>query len=108
MLDFYQAPWAERYSSKNMLANFSNNTKYRLWRTLWIALAESQKEMGFPITEEQIQDLKHHQENIDYEQVKLYEQELHHDVMAHIKAYGDQAISAKGIIHWGATSAFVT
>ncbi|MGL4676811.1 MAG: adenylosuccinate lyase [Brevinema sp.] len=108
MLDFYQAPWAERYSSQNMLVNFSNDTKYRLWRTLWIALAESQKEMRLPITEEQIQELKHYQNHINYEQVKYYEQELHHDVMAHIKAYGDQATSAKGIIHLGATSAFVT
>lgn len=108
MSDFYQAPWAERYCSQNMLQNFSNNTKYHLWRTLWIALAESQKEMGLPITQEQIDELKQYQHNIDYAKIKEYEKELHHDVMAHIKAYGDLAPSAKGIIHLGATSCYVT
>ncbi len=108
MSEFYQAPWAERYSSQNMLSNFSNNTKYQLWRTLWIALAESQRQMGLPITEVQINELKANRNNIDYDRVREYESVLHHDVMAHIKAYGDQAPSARGIIHLGATSAFVT
>ncbi len=108
MSEFYQAPWAERYSSQNMLSNFSNNTKYQLWRTLWIALAESQRQMGLPITGEQIDELKANRNNIDYDRVGEYESVLHHDVMAHIKAYGDQAPSARGIIHLGATSAFVT
>ncbi len=108
MSEFYQAPWAERYSSQNMLSNFSNDTKYQLWRTLWIALAESQRQMGLPITEVQINELKANRNNIDYDRVREYESVLHHDVMAHIKAYGDQAPSARGIIHLGATSAFVT
>ncbi|MDK2818622.1 MAG: adenylosuccinate lyase [Spirochaetota bacterium] len=108
MSEFYNAPWSERYSSESMLANFSNDNKYITWRRLWIALAESQMELGLSITPKQIQDLKDNLTNIDYKNIKKYEQELHHDVMSHIKAYGDVAPSAKGIIHLGATSAFVT
>ena len=108
MSEFYNAPWSERYSSQNMLSNFSNDNKYITWRKLWIALAESQMELGLAITPEQIQELKDNLNTIDYKNVKKYEQELHHDVMAHIKAYGDVAPSARGIIHLGATSAFVT
>lgn len=108
MNDYYSAPWAERYSSENMLQNFSNNTKYQTWRKLWTALAEAQMESGLPISPEQINEMRTHQDDIDYELVKHYENIFHHDVMAHIHAYGDAAPSAKGIIHMGATSAFVT
>lgn len=108
MSEFYNAPWAERYSSHNMLSNFSNHTKYTTWRNLWTVLAESQMEMGLDITQEQVDALRSHIENIDYDRVKIYEQELHHDVMAHIKAYGEVVPIAQGIIHLGATSAFVT
>ena len=106
--DFYQAPWSERYSSKDMLYNFSNNRKYGTWRKLWIALAEAQKEAGLPITKEQIDELKRYESHINYDDVYAIEQEIHHDVMAHIKAYGKQCPSAAGIIHMGATSCFVT
>ncbi|MGL4389086.1 MAG: adenylosuccinate lyase, partial [Brevinema sp.] len=108
MSEFYQTPWSERYSSKNMLRNFSNDNKYLTWRRLWIALAEAQHEVGLPISREQINELKDQQYNIDYNCVREYENILHHDVMAHIKAYGDVAPSARPIIHLGATSAFVT
>lgn len=108
MNNFYNPPWSERYSSKNMLENFSNDNKYSTWRRLWIALAESQHELGLPISKEQINELKEHQNNINYDKVKEYENILHHDVMAHIKAYGELASNAKSIIHLGATSAFVT
>ncbi|MGL4562625.1 MAG: adenylosuccinate lyase [Brevinema sp.] len=108
MSEFYNTPWMERYSSENMLRNFSNDNKYATWRRLWIALAEAEHEIGLPITEEQIAELKAQQYNINYEHVREYEQILHHDVMAHIKAYGDLAPKARPIIHLGATSAFVT
>ncbi|MGL4367763.1 MAG: adenylosuccinate lyase [Brevinemataceae bacterium] len=106
--EFYNAPWAERYSSQNMLTIFSNNNKYSIWRKLWTILAEAQYEIGLPITPDQINELKQNQTPIDYETVRIYEKELQHDVMAHIKAYGDVAPNARGIIHLGATSAFVT
>lgn len=108
MSGFYNVPWSERYSSQNMLNIFSNDTKYSTWRKLWTVLAESQKELGLDISLEQIEELRANQNCINYDRVKEYEDILHHDVMAHIKAYGDSAPSAKGIIHLGATSAFVT
>ncbi|MGL4394744.1 MAG: adenylosuccinate lyase [Brevinema sp.] len=108
MSEFYQTPWSERYSSENMLRNFSNDNKYSTWRRLWIALAEAEHEVGLPISSEQIQELKDQQYNIDFNRVREYENILHHDVMAHIKAYGDVAPKARAIIHLGATSAFVT
>lgn len=106
--NFYTPPWSERYSSKEMLETFSNNRKYLLWRELWIALAESQKELGLAISQEQIEDLKKNKETIDYEKIHQYEKDLQHDVMSHIKAFGDVAPKARGIIHMGVTSAFVT
>jgi adenylosuccinate lyase len=106
-MNFYKNPLEERYSSKEMLYNFSPNNKFRNWRKLWIALAETEKELGLDITEEQIIQLKENSENIDYEKAAAYEKKFRHDVMAHVHTYGDAAPLAKGIIHLGATSAFV-
>lgn len=97
----------ERYSSEEMLFNFSHNNKFRTWRQLWIALAEIEKDLGLDITDEQIAELKANAENIDYDKAAEYEKKFRHDVMAHVHTYGDVAPSAKGIIHLGATSAFV-
>jgi adenylosuccinate lyase len=91
-----------------MRRNFSDLNKFRTWRRLWVALAESQKELGLPITNEQIKELRSHEEDVDFEAAARFEKELRHDVMAHIHAYGAQCPKAAGIIHLGATSAFVT
>jgi adenylosuccinate lyase len=106
-MNTYKNPLEERYSSKEMLYNFSHNHKFRNWRKLWIALAEIQKDLGLNITDEQISQLKEQAENIDYEKAAEYEKKFRHDVMAHVHAYGDFAPEAKSIIHLGATSAFV-
>jgi len=86
---------------------FSPDMKFKTWRKLWIALAEAEKELGLDITDEQIEELKSHQDDINYEAAEKYEKELRHDVMAHVHAYGDQCPKAKGIIHLGATSCYV-
>ncbi len=101
-------PLTERYASKEMSYLFSADFKFRAWRRLWIALAEAEKELGLPITNEQIAELRANAETINYEDAERREREIRHDVMSHIYAYGLQAPSAKGIIHLGATSAFVT
>lgn len=101
-------PLTERYASKEMSYLFSPNFKFRTWRRLWVALAEAERELGLPITEGQIAELKQHLETINYEDAEQREREIRHDVMSHIYAYGLQAPSAKGIIHLGATSAYVT
>ena len=106
-MDSYKNPLEERYSSEEMLYNFSPNNKFRNWRKLWIALAEIQKDLGLNITDEQISALKDNAENIDFKKAAEYEKKFRHDVMAHVHTYGDAAPSAKGIIHLGATSAFV-
>ena len=106
-MNSYKNPLEERYSSAEMLYNFSPNNKFRNWRKLWIALAETEKELGLDISEEQISQLKENAENIDYEKAAEYEKKFRHDVMAHVHTYGDAAPLAKGIIHLGATSAFV-
>ena len=106
-MDSYKNPLEERYSSEEMLYNFSPNNKFRNWRKLWIALAEIEKDLGLEITDEQISQLKENAENIDYEKAAEYEKKFRHDVMAHVHTYGDAAPLAKGIIHLGATSAFV-
>ncbi|MPS72373.1 MAG: adenylosuccinate lyase [Chryseobacterium sp.] len=106
-MNSYKNPLEERYSSEEMLFNFSHNNKFRNWRKLWIALAEIEKDLGLDITDEQIAELKANVENIDYQIAAEYEKKFRHDVMAHVHAYGDVAPSAKGIIHLGATSAFV-
>ena len=106
-MNSYKNPLEERYSSEEMLYNFSPENKFRNWRKLWIALAEIEKDLGLEISAAQIQELKDQAENIDYAKAAEYEKKFRHDVMAHVHAYGDVAPSAKGIIHLGATSAFV-
>lgn len=106
--DSYQSPLNSRYCSPEALKLFSDNSKYLIWRQLWIALAESQAELGLPITAEQIQQLKTCSQQIDYETVRKQEERTKHDVMAHLHAFGEQCPSAKGILHLGATSAYVT
>lgn len=105
--DVYQSPLSERYASKEMQYIFSQDMKFCTWRRLWIALAETEKELGLPITEEQIEELKAHAEDINYEVAKAREKEVRHDVMSHVYAYGVQCPKAKGIIHLGATSCYV-
>lgn len=103
----YENPLNTRYASREMQENFGDEKRFRLWRTLWIALAEAEMELGLPITQEQVDELKAHHDDIDYDNADRYEREVRHDVMAHVKAYGDVAPNAKGIIHLGATSCFV-
>lgn len=103
----YENPLNTRYASREMQENFSDEKRFRLWRKLWIALAESEMELGLPITQAQLEELKAHAEDIDFQKAAEYEREVRHDVMAHVKAYGDASPSAKGIIHLGATSCFV-
>ena len=105
--DVYASPFAERYSTPEMLRLFSADTRFRTWRKLWIALAEAQHELGVPITPAQIAELKKHADDIDYDAVARHEKRLRHDVMAHIHAWGDQAPEARPIIHLGATSMYV-
>ncbi len=103
----YQNPLITRYASKAMASNFSDEKRFKLWRKLWIALAESEMELGLNITPAQIAEMKKYAEDINFEAAEKYEREVRHDVMAHVKAFGDQAPSAKPIIHLGATSCFV-
>lgn len=105
--DTYESPLSARYASKEMKYIFSPDKKFRTWRKLWIALAESEKELGLPITQEQIDELKAHAEDINYEVAQEREKIVRHDVMSHVYAYGVQCPSAKGIIHLGATSCYV-
>ena len=105
--DKYVSPLSERYASKEMQYIFSPDMKFRTWRKLWIALAETEKELGLPITDEQIEELKSHAEDINYEVAKEREKIVRHDVMSHVYAYGVQCPKAKGIIHLGATSCYV-
>lgn len=104
----YNSPLNSRYASKEMSNIFSDMEKFKTFRVLWTELARAEKELGLEITNEQIKELESNIENIDFEVAANYEQELRHDVMAHVKAYGDVAKSAAGIIHLGATSCFVT
>ena len=107
MYDRYQSPLSERYASKEMQYIFSPDMKFRTWRKLWIALAETEKELGLNITDEQIEELKSHQDDINYDVAKEREKLVRHDVMSHVYAYGVQCPKAKGIIHLGATSCYV-
>lgn len=108
MNDTYQSPFNARYASAEMSRLFSPDMRYTTWRKLWVALAESEMELGLPITQAQVDALKAHIEPIDYEVVAAKEKEIRHDVMAHVYAYGQDAPEAKGIIHLGATSCYVT
>ncbi|MBQ7077541.1 MAG: adenylosuccinate lyase [Lachnospiraceae bacterium] len=108
MTNIYESPLSTRYASDYMLKLFSQDTKFTTWRKLWISLAKAEKELGLPITDEQIKELEAHITDIDYDVVKAREKEVRHDVMAHVYAYGQVAPKAAGIIHLGATSCYVT
>ncbi|MCU6760833.1 Adenylosuccinate lyase [uncultured Roseburia sp.] len=105
--DRYTSPLSERYASREMQYIFSPEMKFKTWRKLWIALAETEKELGLDITDEQIEELKAHQDDINFEVAKEREKVVRHDVMSHVYAYGVQCPKAKGIIHLGATSCYV-
>ena len=105
--DRYNSPLSERYASKEMQYIFSPEMKFKTWRKLWIALAETEKELGLPITQEQIDELIAAKDDINYEVAKQREALVRHDVMSHVYAYGQQCPNAKGIIHLGATSCYV-
>ena len=105
--DCYESPLSSRYASKEMKYIFSPDMKFRTWRKLWIALAESEMELGLPITQEQIDELKANADDINYEVAEAREKLVRHDVMSHVYAYGQQCPKAKGIIHLGATSCYV-
>jgi adenylosuccinate lyase len=104
----YTSPLAERYASSEMLRLWSPATRYGLWRQLWLALAEAEQSLGYPIPDEAITQMRAHLDDIDFTAVAAYERRFRHDVMAHVHAFGDVAPAAKGIIHLGATSAYVT
>ncbi|MGN1230922.1 MAG: lyase family protein, partial [Anaerotignum sp.] len=108
MKNKYESPLSSRYASDYMLELFSADIRYQTWRRLWVSLAKAEKELGLPITAEQVKELEEHIEDIDYDCVKQREKEVRHDVMAHVYAYGKVAPSAAGIIHLGATSCYVT
>ncbi|MDY4204860.1 MAG: adenylosuccinate lyase, partial [Porcincola intestinalis] len=105
--DSYVSPLSKRYASREMQYLFSQEKKFRTWRKLWIALAETEKELGLNITDEQIAELKAHQDDINYKDAEERERVVRHDVMSHVYAYGLQCPKAKGIIHLGATSCYV-
>lgn len=106
--DLYQNPLNTRYASREMSALWSEQRKHSTWRRLWVALAEAQRELGLPITAEQVDELRRHVDDIDFDRAARYERELRHDVMAHVHAYRDLCPTAGGIIHLGATSCYVT
>ena len=108
MTDRYESPLATRYASPRMISLFSQDTRYRTWRKLWAVLARTEMELGLPISQQQVDELFAHTDDIDYEAERQREKEVRHDVMAHIWTYGKAAPSAAGIIHLGATSCFVT
>ena len=108
MKDTYETPLNSRYASREMQYIFSPDRKFTTWRKLWIALAESEMELGLPITQAQVDELKAHVNDIDYEAARRHEERVRHDIMAHVHAYGDVCPNARGIIHLGATSCYVT
>ena len=107
MNDRYETPLSGRYASREMQYIFSPDKKFRTWRALWIALAEAEMELGLPVTPEQIDQMKEHKDDINYEVANAREREVRHDVMAHVYAFGEQCPLAKPIIHLGATSCYV-
>jgi adenylosuccinate lyase len=107
-IDVYENPLVTRYASREMARIWSPERKIATWRRLWVALAEVQQELGLPIRNDQLRQLRDHVEDIDWGAVAKYERRLRHDVMAHVHAYGDASPDARGIIHWGATSCYVT
>lgn len=103
----YENPLITRYASREMSENFSDDKRFKLWRKLWIALAESEMELGLNITKAQVDEMKKYADDVNFDVAAQYERQVRHDVMAHVKAFGDQAKSAAPIIHLGATSCFV-
>ena len=108
MKNTYETPLNSRYASPEMQYIFSPDRKFTTWRKLWVALAESEMELGLPITREQVDELKAHVDDIDYDAARRHEERVRHDVMAHVHAYGDVCPNARGIIHLGATSCYGT
>ncbi len=108
MRNTYETPLNSRYASPEMQEIFSPDRKFTTWRKLWVALAESEMEMGLPVTRAQVDELKAHVNDIDYEAARRHEERTRHDVMAHVLAYGDVCPGARGVIHLGATSCYVT
>ena len=108
MKDSYESPLSSRYASAEMKYLFSPDRKFTTWRKLWVALAESEMELGLPVTQAQVDELKAHITDIDYDNARRHEERVRHDVMAHVLAYGDVCPNARGIIHLGATSCYVT
>jgi adenylosuccinate lyase len=108
MDDYYDNPLIARYASREMSRLWGPQRKFRTWRRLWVALAEAEAELGLPISEQQLAELRAHVDDVDLELAARYEKQLRHDVMAHVHAYGDACPTARGIIHWGATSCYVT
>ncbi len=106
--DKYSNPLVERYASDEMVRNFSPDRRYRIWRRLWVALAESEAELGLNIQPQQIEEMRRNVDAIDYDQVAEVERETRHDVMAHIRVFAKQCPTAGAVIHLGATSCFVT
>ena len=104
----WSSPLAERYASAAMLHLWSPASRYGLWRRLWLALAESERDLGVDIPEAALADMRAHLDDIDFGAVATYEKRFRHDVMAHVHAFGDAAPAARGVIHLGATSAYVT
>ena len=105
--EVYESPLSARYAGREMKYLFSPDKKFRTWRRLWIALAEAEHELGLPVTSEQVEELRAHAEDINYEVAEAREKEVRHDVMSHVYAYGQQCPGAAGIIHLGATSCYV-
>ncbi|HID23068.1 MAG TPA: adenylosuccinate lyase, partial [Planctomycetaceae bacterium] len=106
--DVYENPLISRYASRRMAAIWSAQKKHSTWRRLWVALAESQRELGLDISQEQIDEMRAAVDDIDFEKAAEYERRLRHDVMAHVHTFADRCPKARGIIHLGATSCFVT
>jgi adenylosuccinate lyase len=104
----YQNPLTGRYASQEMSQLWGNERRFRTWRRMWVALAEAEKELGIGITDAQLEQLRAFQDHLNLDAANEYERRLRHDVMAHVHAYGDQCADARGIIHLGATSCFVT
>ena len=107
MKNVYESPFSARYASPEMLYIFSPDMKFSTWRRLWISLAKAEMALGLPITQEQIDEMEQNKDNIDYETARQREKEVRHDVMAHVYTFGKAAPKAAGIIHLGATSAYV-
>lgn len=104
MHDSYESPLENRYAGEEMKRNFSDQKKFSTWRRLWLALAESEQALGLPITNRQLDEMRRHLDDINFEDAEAIEAEIRHDVMSHVQAYGLQCPEAKQILHLGATS----